>query len=126
MKLPFYPVDAILTATVMDRAGQLNPRTGNWPDHPSGRIPASDAVVRIGPIQCSRNTPARLVDERTLKHWRVVGVDPWMADRIATALGWAPWLLWPDWCDVIDDEVERWEAAQERRRSRRSGQPVAA
>ena len=39
--------------------------------------------------------------ERTWARFAVEGVDPWMADRLATAVGLLPYEIWPEWAELI-------------------------
>ena len=76
------------------------------------RLPFVSLVERI-----ERRYPRQVFDDPTLgvwfgvsrdtvQNWRRRGLDPWQADRLATAAGFHPCQVWPEWCDLIDEAVE--------------------
>lgn len=74
------------------------------------RLPAHEVADRLGPLKVEAWAPARRISYQLVRRWRKRGLTVVEADRVATALGWSPTLLWPTWADLADAEWEALEA----------------
>lgn len=60
----------------------------------------------MAPLEALAGRPtAREIADRcgttrdNVQAWRRRGLSEWAADQVASALGWHPALVWPDWLD---------------------------
>lgn len=113
-RLPFDPVDRLLLRQQIDRTGSRIDR-GDTFDHPDGRLRPEDVGRRIGPIMRWQGQAPAEPTRRQVMSWRKAGIDLWLADRIACAIGWPATLIWDDYDDLMDAHCDRVLARMERR-----------
>lgn len=62
----------------------------------TGRFPLEPlaALTRLDQGELARVAG---VSRRTVCRWKALGMNQWIADRLAIALGYHPAVVWPEW-----------------------------
>lgn len=75
------------------------------PRGPVARLPLGPLERLVKPRNDDELALALGASRRSVTRWRQRGIDWWIADVLATAIGLHPSWVWPQWWDLDEQEA---------------------